>query len=45
MKNENIAILLKKYPTAVGKEHYYEGILKLVKRWDVCMKAVKDFLQ
>jgi histone-lysine N-methyltransferase SETMAR len=33
------------YFTSLGKEHYREGIFKLVKRWNKCLNANEDYVE
>jgi hypothetical protein len=33
------------YFTTLGKEHYHEGMFKLVKRWDKCLNVNSDYVE
>jgi histone-lysine N-methyltransferase SETMAR len=33
------------YFTSLGREHYHEGMSKLVKRWDKCIRANGDYME
>jgi hypothetical protein len=33
------------YFTSLGKEHYYEGMFKLVKQWDECKTVDGDYVE
>jgi hypothetical protein len=33
------------YFTSLGKEHYHEGMFKLVKQWDKCLNANDEYVE
>jgi hypothetical protein len=45
MKKKHCQKVVAQYFTSLGKVHYRQGVFKLVKQWDKCLKANGDHVE